>query len=163
MIDYDLHIHTAYCGHAAPMTVKAICARAETLDLSAIAITDHIFAHKDHKIIQQIRDDVLRYDSQLKVYVGAEVDVADLLELWTDLLPPRGVVLSHLPDNVGVLGRHVFVLVRVCSHIVQLFVVHQAPLPPHYGGGSLPGLGPILDHEHAVGQVLLRAAQQGGQ
>ncbi len=75
MIDYDLHIHTAYCGHAAPMTVEVICARAEALGLSTIAITDHIFTPADHAKIVQIREDVARHGPKIKVFVGAEVDV----------------------------------------------------------------------------------------
>ncbi|MHC4290750.1 MAG: PHP domain-containing protein, partial [Planctomycetota bacterium] len=42
MIDYDLHIHTEYCGHAAGMTVAAVLRRVEELGLKTIAITDHI-------------------------------------------------------------------------------------------------------------------------
>jgi histidinol phosphatase-like PHP family hydrolase len=75
MIDYDLHIHTEYCGHAPGMTVEAIVRRAEALGLSAIAITDHIFSHDDHAVIQKIRQEVDAYEPALKVYVGAEVDV----------------------------------------------------------------------------------------
>lgn len=75
MIDYDLHIHTAYCGHAAPMTVETILRQVEALGLSTIAITDHIFAHEDHAVIQTIRDDVARVATGLEVFVGAEVDV----------------------------------------------------------------------------------------
>jgi histidinol phosphatase-like PHP family hydrolase len=75
MIDYDLHIHTEYCGHAPSMTVEAILERAEAMGLSTLAITDHIFKQADHAIIQQIRDDVVAYAPSIKVYVGAEVDV----------------------------------------------------------------------------------------
>ena len=75
MIDYDIHIHTEYCGHARGMTVEAILRRAESLNLSTIAITDHIFKPSDHEKIKQIRDDVNAYGPKLKVIVGAEVDV----------------------------------------------------------------------------------------
>ncbi len=75
MIDYDLHMHTAYCGHAVPMTVEAICVQAEALGLSTIAITDHIFKSADHATMAKIRADVAAYAPSLKVYVGAEVDV----------------------------------------------------------------------------------------
>ncbi|MHC4855378.1 MAG: PHP domain-containing protein [Planctomycetota bacterium] len=75
MIDYDLHIHTEYCGHATGMTVAAILERAEAMGLSSVAITDHIFSHDDHAVIQKIRADVAAYGPALKVYVGAEVDV----------------------------------------------------------------------------------------
>lgn len=75
MIDYDLHIHTEYCGHAPGMSVEAILRCAEELGLSAIAITEHIFSHDDHALIHKIRQDVEAYSPSLKVYVGAEVDV----------------------------------------------------------------------------------------
>lgn len=75
MIDYDLHIHTAYCGHAPGMTVAAILQRAEAAQLSTIAITDHIFKQADHALIRQIRADVAAYDPSITVYVGAEVDI----------------------------------------------------------------------------------------
>lgn len=75
MIDYDLHIHTQYCGHAEGMTVETILRRAEALRLSSIAITDHIFEHDDHSIIRQIRRDAAAYGPSMKVYIGAEVDV----------------------------------------------------------------------------------------
>ncbi|MEN8128091.1 MAG: PHP domain-containing protein [Planctomycetota bacterium] len=75
MIDYDFHIHTEYCGHAAGMSVEAILLQAEELGLSAIAITDHIFKRADRAIIEKIRTDVAAYGPDLKVFVGAEVDV----------------------------------------------------------------------------------------
>jgi HisJ family histidinol phosphate phosphatase len=75
MIDYDLHVHTEYCGHAEGMTVETIVRQAEELGLSAIAITDHIFQHDNHAIIRRIREDVAACAPSLKVYVGAEVDV----------------------------------------------------------------------------------------
>jgi histidinol phosphatase-like PHP family hydrolase len=74
-LNYDLHIHTEYCGHAPGMTVAAILERAEAMGLSSIAITDHIVSHDDHAVIQKIRADVDAYGPSLKVYVGAEVDV----------------------------------------------------------------------------------------
>ena len=43
MINYDLHIHTKYCGHAPGMTVEAILRKADILGLETIAITSHIF------------------------------------------------------------------------------------------------------------------------
>lgn len=58
MIDYDLHIHTEYCGHAPGMTVEAILRRAEELGLSTIAITDHIYRQNGHVVMEQIRRDV---------------------------------------------------------------------------------------------------------
>lgn len=106
MIDYDLHIHTEYCGHAAGMTVEAILNQAESLGLSAIAITDHIFQASDQEVIDKIRRDVAAYDPDLKVYVGAEVDVdADYADgrLVTDNLNDLDVVIAgfHYVPTVG--------------------------------------------------------------
>ena len=106
MIDYDLHIHTEYCGHAEGMTVEAILQRAEELELSAIAVTDHIFHPGDHVIIQQIRDDIAAYGPSIKVYLGAEVDVdpeyADG-RLITDDLDGLDIVIAgyHYIPTVG--------------------------------------------------------------
>ena len=75
MQNYDLHIHTEYCRHAPGMTVAAICKQADYLGLSAIAITDHIFQHSDHAIIEKIRTEAKACQGHCKVYVGAEVDV----------------------------------------------------------------------------------------
>ena len=75
MINYDLHIHTEYCGHAEGTTVEAIVRRAEALGLSCIAITDHIFSPEDRPIIDRIRADVEDAQPKINVYVGAEVDV----------------------------------------------------------------------------------------
>ncbi|MHC4772006.1 MAG: PHP domain-containing protein [Planctomycetota bacterium] len=106
MIDYDLHIHTEYCGHAPGMTVAAILQRAEELGLSAIAITDHIFKQADHAIIQKIRDDAAAYGPTLKVFIGAEVDVnpADADgRLVTDDLDGLDIVIAgfHYVPTVG--------------------------------------------------------------
>ncbi len=75
MLDYDLHIHTVYCGHAPSMTVAAILRRAEELNLSIIAITDHIFQPSDRSIIEKIRSEVAAISPQCRVHIGAEVDV----------------------------------------------------------------------------------------
>ena len=76
MIDYDLHIHTAYCGHApADMTVPTILARADELGLRTIAITDHVFCEDDLAKIEKIRAEADQTDSNCKVIIGAEVDV----------------------------------------------------------------------------------------
>lgn len=74
-LNYDLHIHTEYCGHAQGMTVDAICKRADELGLEAIAITDHIFEPQDIDIIKRIRQEVSQIKTNCKVIVGAEVDV----------------------------------------------------------------------------------------
>jgi len=110
MIDYDLHIHTAYCGHAKGMTVPTILRRAEELGLSAIAITDHIFKPADHAIIQKIRAEVAAYEPELKVYVGAEVDVdSDYADgrLVTDAFEGLDYVIAglHYVPTVGTYPR----------------------------------------------------------
>jgi len=75
MINYDLHIHTEYCGHAPGMTIPAICKQANRLGLTAIAITDHIFSHSDHAIIEKIRAEAKACEGHCRIYVGAEIDV----------------------------------------------------------------------------------------
>lgn len=75
MINYDMHIHTEYCGHAPQMTIKALCARADKLGLETIAITDHIFVPEDIYIIDRIREELDRTDHRCRVIVGAEIDV----------------------------------------------------------------------------------------
>jgi len=57
------------------MTVAAICKRADRLGLSAIAITDHIFEHSDHALIERIHAEAKACEGHCKVYVGAEIDV----------------------------------------------------------------------------------------
>ena len=74
-LNYDLHIHTEYCGHAQGMSVEKICKRADEIGLETIAITDHIFRPKDVDVIKHIRDEVSQIKTNCKVIVGAEVDV----------------------------------------------------------------------------------------
>lgn len=106
LFDYDLHIHTAYCGHAPTMTVEAICARADALGLRMIAITDHIFAPADHAVIERIRDEVAALRPQCRVLVGAEVDVdSDYADgrLVTDTLDGLDYVIAgfHYVPTMG--------------------------------------------------------------
>lgn len=75
MIDYDLHIHTAYCGHAPEMSVAAICARADVLGLRLIAVTDHIYEPSGRSVIDKIRAEVATLRPRVRVLVGAEIDV----------------------------------------------------------------------------------------
>jgi len=75
MINYDLHIHTEYCGHAPGMTIEAIIAAAELRQLETIAITAHVFNEDDLQLIKKINDRVAGIDTYVKVIVGAEVDV----------------------------------------------------------------------------------------
>ena len=75
MLNYDLHIHTDYCGHAQGMTVGSIIARADEIGLETIAITDHVFGDDDLAIIKKIREDFYYANSNCRVLIGAEVDV----------------------------------------------------------------------------------------
>ncbi len=75
MIDYDMHIHTEYCGHAAQMNIKAILARADELELKTIAIATHVFKPLDLNVVEWIRDDAAKIEHDCRVIVGAEIDV----------------------------------------------------------------------------------------
>lgn len=75
MINYDLHIHTEYCGHAPGMSVEGIIRRAEQKQLKTIAITSHVFSEADLGLIARIRDEAALIDTDVKIIVGAEVDV----------------------------------------------------------------------------------------
>ena len=75
MMNYDMHIHTEYCGHAYGTTVESICRRADELGLEAIAITDHVFDSTDLPVISQIRREVEACKPNCRVIIGAEVDV----------------------------------------------------------------------------------------
>jgi HisJ family histidinol phosphate phosphatase len=75
MIDYDLHIHTEFCGHAPGMTVEAIVTRADELGLDTIAITDHIFAPTGLPLLTAIRAELSRTPHRCRVIIGAEIDV----------------------------------------------------------------------------------------
>ncbi|MCF7955987.1 MAG: PHP domain-containing protein [Phycisphaerae bacterium] len=74
MINYDLHIHTEYCGHAPGMSIEAIIAAAEEKQLETIAITEHIFNEDDLRLLTKINDQVSQIKTDVKVIVGAEVD-----------------------------------------------------------------------------------------
>lgn len=75
MIDYDLHIHTEYCGHADGMTIQKICRQAEQIGLKTIAITDHIYSPEELPLMKQIRKEVETLKPSCRVLIGAEVDV----------------------------------------------------------------------------------------
>ncbi len=106
MIDYDLHIHTEYCGHAVGMTVAAVLRRVEELGLKTIAITDHIYRPDGHAVIEKIRADVSKYGPDFNVIIGAEIDVdgnyADG-RLVTETLDGLDVVIAgfHYVPTVG--------------------------------------------------------------
>jgi len=74
MINYDLHIHTAYCGHAEGMTTEAIIKQAQLKKLKTIIITDHVFKIDDLKIIDKIREEAAATETSCNVIVGAEID-----------------------------------------------------------------------------------------
>ncbi|MCF7954214.1 MAG: PHP domain-containing protein [Phycisphaerae bacterium] len=74
MINYDLHIHTAYCGHAPGMSIEAIIAAAEEKQLETIAITSHIFKEDDLQLIPKIQKEVAAIKTDVNVIVGVEVD-----------------------------------------------------------------------------------------
>ncbi len=110
MIDYDMHIHTEYCGHAAGMSVTAILARADELELKTIAIATHIFGPEDLNVIEWIREDVSEITSRCRVIVGAEIDVDGRFcngRLVTDDLDGIDYILAgfHYIPGVGNLPR----------------------------------------------------------
>ena len=72
MINYDLHIHTEYCGHAPGMTVEAILRQADILGLETIAITSHIFAPENLAWVRCVADDVKAVKHNCQVIIGAE-------------------------------------------------------------------------------------------
>ena len=74
MIDYDLHIHTKYCGHAPGMSIEAIVEAAERKQLETIAITAHIFSEDDLLLIPTIKSQLAAIKTDVNVIVGAEVD-----------------------------------------------------------------------------------------
>lgn len=75
MINFDMHVHTEYCGHAPGMTVQAILKRADDLGLEALAITEHIFSSSNLSLLDEIRDQLAEYRGNCEVLVGVEVDV----------------------------------------------------------------------------------------
>ena len=110
MLDYDLHIHTEYCGHAGGMTVPAICHKADYLGLTTIAIADHIFKPSDRALIEKIRAEAKRCTTHCEVFVGAEVDVDAMHtdgRLVTEDLDGLDIVIAgfHYVPTVGTLPR----------------------------------------------------------
>lgn len=106
MIDYDLHIHTAYCGHAPPeMNVQAILQRSDDMGLKTIAITDHVFCEDDLAKIDTIRNEASEIESNCEVIIGAEVDVDATYwdgRLVTDKLDHLDYVIASLHYLPGV-------------------------------------------------------------
>ena len=95
-----MHIHTEFCGHAPEMTIPAIIARAQQLNLETIAITSHVFSPDDLSLISHICDEIADIKPDLRVIVGAEVDV--------DGLRSDGRLVTDNLDNIDyvVAGFH---------------------------------------------------------
>lgn len=107
MINYDLHIHTEYCGHAPGMTIEAIIEAAEEKQLETIAITSHVFNEDDLKLIPKIKNEVAAITTDVKVIVGAEVDADGMRtdgRLITDKLDDIDYVLGtiHYIPSTGI-------------------------------------------------------------
>ncbi len=75
-INYDLHIHTQYCGHAETMSIEAILRRADELGLDTICIADHIYSPNEALVPQKIREETAGHKTNCRVLIGAEIDVA---------------------------------------------------------------------------------------
>lgn len=75
MLNFDSHVHTAYCGHAQNMSIPEIVNQVESLQLDNILITEHVFSDADVGLLEKIRSDLscLNYDTE--ILVGFEVDV----------------------------------------------------------------------------------------
>ena len=105
-MNYDMHIHTEYCGHAYGTTVESICSRADELGLDTIAITDHIFRPDDLPVVTRIRREVEECSPDCRVIIGAEVDVDGQFEdgrLVTDDLDGIDYVIAgfHYVPTIG--------------------------------------------------------------
>lgn len=99
MINYDMHIHTEYCGHAPGMSIEAIIRAAEKKKLETIAITSHIFCEDDLLLIPKIRDQVANIKTDVTVIVGAEIDADGMRtdgKLITDNLDGIPYVLGSI-------------------------------------------------------------------
>ncbi|MBN1795877.1 MAG: PHP domain-containing protein [Sedimentisphaerales bacterium] len=91
-MNYDLHIHTVYCGHAETMTIDAILKCADELGLNTICIADHIYSPKEIDTPRRIREEVAAYKTNCRVLIGAEMDVSGLHSDGTLAAPiPRGL------------------------------------------------------------------------
>lgn len=75
MINYDLHTHTQYSGHAEGTTVEMMLRRADEIGLGCIAITEHISSPADISLIEQIRADASQVKTKCRVVIGAEIDI----------------------------------------------------------------------------------------
>ncbi len=100
MMNYDVHIHTQYCGHAEGMTIPAIIARANALGLKTIAITDHVYSENELPVIEKIARQVKQIPSETRVIVGVEMD--------TDGTRTDGSFVCDPPDGIDLIlaGTH---------------------------------------------------------
>lgn len=108
MIDYDMHIHTVYCGHAPGMHVEAIVRQAEKKQLETIALTCHVFSDSDLAVIERIKQKLAAIKTDVNVIVGAEVDVDGMRtdgRLVTDKLKDISYVVGsiHYIPGTGIL------------------------------------------------------------
>lgn len=107
MINYDMHIHTEYCGHAPGMTIGAIVEAAEKKQLETIAITAHIFTEEDLLLLPKIKKELANIKTDVNVIIGAEVDADGMRtdgKLITDDLDGIPYVLGsiHYIPGTGV-------------------------------------------------------------
>ncbi len=108
-INYDLHIHTEFCGHAKGTTVEKILQRADEIGLNAICIADHIYSPKEMSIPAKIKEQVnAAAKTKCRILVGAEIDVEGL---YYD-----GRLVCPIPENL--------------DYIIA--GVHFIPGPGHY-------------------------------
>jgi len=71
----DYHIHTYLCGHAdKEMTVKNIVQRADQLNLTRLAITEHVGSTQEFERIRFIREELGKMTVNFEVMVGAEIE-----------------------------------------------------------------------------------------
>jgi len=71
----DYHIHTYLCGHAdEEMTVRNIVQRADQLNLTRLAITEHVGSTREFERIRFIREELEKMTAGPEVIVGAEID-----------------------------------------------------------------------------------------
>jgi len=75
MIDYDLHIHNEYCGHAPQMSVPKIIERADQLGLKTIAIASHIYSPQELTLLDKIQSEAASVKHNCRIIVAAEIDV----------------------------------------------------------------------------------------
>ena len=75
-LDYDLHIHTIYCGHAETMSIEVILRSADQAGLETICIADHIYSPNEISIPDKIRNEAAWYKTNCRVLIGAEIDVS---------------------------------------------------------------------------------------